>query len=106
MANPNPSPETRFGPGCPPGPGRPRSKPITDRLRERLADPALIDELIDRWIAMVRDGDVRALKELLLRLEGRPDGPEKSDLPLTVADAIRALDQVERALGVSPPTEE
>lgn len=78
MANPNPSPETRFRPGGPPGPGRPRSKPLTDRLRERLEEiaqggdgRALADELVDRWIEMIRAGDGSALRELLTRVEGK-----------------------------------
>lgn len=76
MANPNPSPGTRFKDGCPPGPGRPRTKPLTDRIRARLEEPgadgrALADELVDCWADAIRAGDTAALRTLLERIEGK-----------------------------------
>lgn len=109
MANPNPSPGTRFGEGNPGGPGRPRSRPLTDRLRERLGDAqpdgrTLADALVDAWIELIRGGGkeaVGAIKEALLRLEGRPSepqsaGPAVADL---VAEAERRAEErrVERS---------
>ena len=76
MSNPNPSPETRFKPGGPPGPGRPRSRPLTDRIRERLeaavpGNRTEADLVVDRWLDMIRDHDASALRELLNRIEGK-----------------------------------
>jgi hypothetical protein len=66
MANPDPSPSTRFAPGVSGNPaGRPKTKPLTDRLREILADPAEVDRVVRSWIDGAAEGDVGALRTLL-----------------------------------------
>lgn len=112
MANPNPSPATRFRPGGPPGPGRPRSKPLTDRLRERLEQiatggdgdgRALADELVDRWVELIRSGDGAALRELLNRVEGKVTDRVEHEGEVTIrvefadADEPDALDHAAEA---------
>jgi hypothetical protein len=72
---PFPNPSTQFQPGHPGGPGRPRTKPITDRLREALEvvgddGRSMADAVIDRWFQMIADGEVSALREMLDRTEG------------------------------------
>jgi hypothetical protein len=71
MANPNPSPATRFRDGHKGGPGRPRSKPLTDRLREVLDDPGQVDRIVRRWVELAEAGDASALRQLLDRVEGK-----------------------------------
>lgn len=83
MANPNPSPATRFKPGNRANPGgRPKGRSLTSRLREALeaelpngkqrAD-ALINELI--LLALGRGtGDRQAIKDIFDRVDGKvPD---------------------------------
>lgn len=109
MANPNPSPATRFQPGNTGGPGRPRTRPLTDRLRERLEEVqpdgrTLADRLVDRWIELI-DGDpksaVVAIKEALVRLEGKPSEPQPTGTSLAdlVAEAEHRAEErrLERA---------
>jgi hypothetical protein len=72
---PFPNPDTQFKPGCPPGPGRPRTKPLTDRLREALEvvggdGRSMADAVVDQWLTMIADGQIAALRELLDRVEG------------------------------------
>lgn len=93
----------RFADGNPGGPGRPRSKPLTDRLRERIEQEqpdgrTLADWLVDSWIAAIQAGGkeaVAALKEALLRLEGRPAEPQSSGSSLAdlVAEAERRAEE-------------
>jgi hypothetical protein len=71
MANPNPSPRTRFRPGNPGGPGRPRLSAITVELRRQLGDEATAEALARLWLARVLAGDFRYLKALLDRVEGK-----------------------------------
>lgn len=90
MANFNPSPETRFRPGCAAGPGRPRTRPITDRLRARLEGTAdegsspAIDRIIDQWLGMIFEGNSGALRELLNRLEGKVSDRVEHDGEVTI----------------------
>jgi hypothetical protein len=78
-----PNKSTQFRPGNPGGPGRPRKRPITERLIEQLAatryegwefapGETVADLVAQRWIHLIIDEqDVTALRELLARLEGR-----------------------------------
>src|SRR5579859_3297836 len=80
---PFPNKSTQFQPGNPGGPGRPRKRPITERLIEQLAatkydgwilEPGetVADLVAQQWIRLViTEQDVTALRELLARLEGR-----------------------------------
>jgi Family of unknown function (DUF5681) len=73
---PFPNRDTQFQPGQSGNPsGRPRTKPITDRLREALEEIGddgrpLAEAVMRQWLSMVADGDVSALRELLDRVEG------------------------------------
>jgi hypothetical protein len=72
MANADPSPDTRFRPGRSGNPsGRPRSRPLTDRLREILDDPAEVDKVVRAWLDAAGTGDSGAVRTLLERLEGK-----------------------------------
>jgi hypothetical protein len=90
MPNPNPSPETRFQPGCAPGPGRPRTKPITDRLRARLegaipdGTSPTIDLIVDQWFEMIAGHNSGALREMLDRLEGKVTDRVEHDGEVTI----------------------
>lgn len=108
MANPNPSPATRFKSGGPPGPGRPKSKPLTDRIRQRLEEAGgdgrvVADELVDHWLAMIREGDAGALRELIVRLEGKVSDRVEHEGAVTIrveyadADGPDAHDQAAEA---------
>ena len=70
-----PNPETQFKRGWSGGPGRPKTKAITDLLREELE---LVDQnglsvarrVVKQWLEMIADGQIAALRELLDRVEG------------------------------------
>jgi hypothetical protein len=72
-----PRSDTQFQPGTSGNPGgRPRAKPITDRLRVKIEEIgedecSFADAIVDQWLSMIADGDSGALKELVARLEGR-----------------------------------
>lgn len=88
MPNPNPEPHPEnlrpFPPGVSGNPGgRPKSKPITDRLRDRLERPArealrlddgatLADVIALRMAKAAAEGDFKYVRELLDRVEGKP----------------------------------
>lgn len=95
MANPNPSPATRFKPGQAPGPGRPRgSVSITSRLRAQLeretrdkaGNPTgrqVADVLASVLLDRALKGDLRAAREVVLRIDGRvPVAPPPPPEPL------------------------
>lgn len=73
---PFPNSATQFQPGQSGNPsGRPRTKPITDRLREALEvvgedGRSMADAVVAHWLTMVADGEVPALREMLDRVEG------------------------------------
>lgn len=55
--------------------GRPRTKPITDRVRDALEEIGedgrpLAAAVVREWLQMIVDGDLAALRELLDRVEG------------------------------------
>lgn len=50
--------------------GRPKS-PLTDRLREKLDDPSVLDEVVDALIVAAAMRDVGALRTLWERIEGK-----------------------------------
>jgi hypothetical protein len=80
MANPIPSPETRFKPGRDwrgnPG-GRPKRLLITSLLAEaleRVVDArgtTVADLVVQAWISAARAGDIKAIHEMLDRVEGK-----------------------------------
>jgi hypothetical protein len=84
VANPNPSPATRFKKGDIPNPGgRPRGRSVTARLRDLLDRPApgadgkkkrggppAADALAEVILRAALDGDFRFVKEVLDRTEG------------------------------------
>lgn len=96
--NPSPSPNGaigraaggRFAQGNPGGPGNPYARQIAE-LRASLLDgitPADMRAVAEALVAKARDGDVRAIKELLDRTLGKPQE----------ADLIERLDQLEARL--------
>ena len=78
MANPWPSPATRFRPGQSGNPnGRTPGKGIGAVLREKLAEPddegrTPADRIADAMIALAVKGDVRAASFISDRAEGKP----------------------------------
>jgi hypothetical protein len=85
-----PNPDTQFKPGWAGGPGRPRKRPLTDLLAEKLGqdsgDGTTWDErIVTAWVEAAAAGDVAALKELLNRIEGKvPDKLVTSDRSVVV----------------------
>jgi hypothetical protein len=86
MANPNPSPATRFKKGQVANPaGRPKAKTLSELARQKLfgLDPnnpettTLAEQIVDSWIASARAETMEAIKELLNRTEGKV--PEKRE---------------------------
>lgn len=68
---PFPNPATQFRPGQSGNPsGRPK-KPLTDRTREKLDDPEVLDEIVDALIVAAATGDVAAQRLLWERIEGK-----------------------------------
>jgi hypothetical protein len=51
--------------------GRPKSKPITDKLLEVLEDPKQLEVLVRVWLKSAQKGSVMHLREILDRVEGR-----------------------------------
>jgi hypothetical protein len=70
MANPNPSPATRFRPGRSGTPGGTARDPLTGALREQLTDEAL-DAIVGALIALARAGSLEAIEMIWDRLEGK-----------------------------------
>jgi hypothetical protein len=62
----------RWKPGQSGNPGgRPKSKPITDKLLEVLEDPKELEALVRVWLKSARKGSIMHLREILDRVEGR-----------------------------------
>jgi hypothetical protein len=62
----------RWKPGQSGNPGgRPKSKPITDKLLEVLEDPKQLEALVRVWLKNAQKGSVTHLREILDRVEGR-----------------------------------
>jgi hypothetical protein len=62
----------RWKPGQSGNPGgRPKSKPITDKLLEVLEDPKECEALVRVWLKNAQKGSVTHLREILDRVEGR-----------------------------------
>ena len=81
MANPNPSPETRFQPGNTSGKGAPRGPRITTRLLKLLEERKSDEDVAEVWLAAAlgdeemlrgRKPNFAFFKELLDRVEGKP----------------------------------
>lgn len=102
MANPDPSPGTRFRPGCQPGPGRPRgSLSLTELLRHALESRRLLGEkmphrrtvaeqLVEQMIRHAMEGRGAYMKEIM----DRNDGPIVVGTPGDDIDEI--LDEADR----------
>lgn len=86
MANPNPSPSTRFQPGNPGG-GRHKGELLATKLSRRLATElkpgsgrTIADGLIDRLVQIAakgKDADaLQAIKEIFMRHDGKVPEPE------------------------------
>jgi hypothetical protein len=79
VANPDPSPSTRFGPGNAANPGgRPKGRSLTAILRDALDSESpehpgrtVGEVLVERLLTLTRD-DRRAIKDVFDRTEGRP----------------------------------
>jgi hypothetical protein len=88
---------TQFKPGQSGNPGgRPKTKPITEALRELLASvgPVLGEKtnaqsLADRLLVMALNGDLSAIRELADRVEGKVNttfsGPDGGGIPLDLS---------------------
>jgi hypothetical protein len=70
MANPNPSPATRFRPGHRGGPGGRLRDPLTRAMRER-STPEDIDAIVRTLIDLARAGNLQAIQMIWDRLEGK-----------------------------------
>jgi hypothetical protein len=51
--------------------GRPKRKPLTDKLLEVLEDPKELEALVRVWLKSAQKGSVMHLREILDRVEGR-----------------------------------
>ncbi len=83
MANPDPSPETRFPPGiCPNPAGRPKGSGIRARLRAAVAaalaedpDRTTADKIVDRLLLIATRGDDavarQAIKDVIEQVDGK-----------------------------------
>lgn len=77
MANPNPSPATRFRPGNNANPnGRPKGSSITARIRARCAQESgngktIAERIGDRFVAEALSGKFPFAKEVLDRVDGK-----------------------------------
>jgi hypothetical protein len=55
--------------------GRPKSKPLTDKLLEALSDPKVCEALVLAWVKGAQKGSIMHLREILDRVEGRVPQP-------------------------------
>lgn len=81
----------RFAPGNPGGPGNPFASKV-GRLRSALFEAVTEDDIrqiAERLVKMAKDGDLAAIREVLLRTLGRP----------TEHDLLERLERLERTLG-------
>lgn len=101
---PFPNPESQFAPGQSGNPGgRPKGRSITALIRELLDAPAsdrngspivgktVGDQVAEALLREARSGDVRAIKELLDRTEGRTRVAEPEGLGANAVDAWQEL---------------
>ena len=105
---PFPNIATQFRPGNPGGPGRPRTRRVTDLLVEQLPRPnkkglTLAEEVRDLWIAEVRSGNFKALQELLNRTEGK--APQQIELTAELNHRDADLPAILAALGLGSGAE-
>jgi hypothetical protein len=94
VANPNPSPETRFKPGNPGGPGRkPGTKMLSTLLREALAEADEDDAkaIVRALIREARTGSIAHIKEVFDRTDGKATEADDDDRH---ADAQQLLDRI------------
>jgi hypothetical protein len=68
----NPENLTPWKPGQSGNPGgRPKRKPLTDKLLEVLEDPKQLEVLVRVWLKQAQKGSIMHLREILDRVEGR-----------------------------------
>ena len=91
-----PSPEVGKATQCKPGEsgnpgGRPKSKPITDLLRELLEeDPQMARDIAKKLLQLAKKGSLGHFKEMTDRIEGPvvQQQESKADVMLKVAECI------------------
>lgn len=71
MANPNPSPATRFKKGNPGGPGAPRGPRWTTKLIHLIEESGAEKAILKVWLKAILEGDYRYFKEFLERVDGK-----------------------------------
>lgn len=103
-----PSKKDQFQPGNPGGPGRPRTRRISDLILDQLGKPnkkgvTLAEEVRDIWLAAVRSGNFKALQELLNRTEGK--APQQIELTADVNHRDADLPAILAALGLGSGSE-
>lgn len=88
MANPNPSPATRFRAGDSGNPrGRPKRKLVTEALAKELArrvahgEPTQAQQAAETLVGLMLKGDVAAAKLVLSYVEGLPMQPVEHSGP-------------------------
>jgi hypothetical protein len=84
--------------------GRPKFQPLSERLHEAIegldADgKAIADKIVQKWIELILEGDISALRELLNRLEGRAPLHITADVHHDTETDVIELDAIIRALG-------
>ena len=118
MANPNPSPRSRFKLGGPPGPGRPKgSLSLKDLLRIALEGSEILGEAtpdgrpVAVWFveAMVKHGmggNGSYMREIMDRIDGpipRAEGAPEGDIDAILDEADRiATDRERSTFGRAP----
>jgi hypothetical protein len=94
MANPNPSPRTRWKKGQSGNPGGRRTQPLTTALRAKVT-PEVAEQIVDVAISQALAGDAVARAWLADRLEGkavaRTEQGEPGDFGISLQDVRRAI---------------
>jgi len=108
VANPNPSPSTRFKLGWEGGPGRPKGLSLTTLIKQRLADNQLFDErtpdgrtnaewLVDCMIKQAMKGNPAYMKEIMDRNDGKT--PDPVDTAEVTMESIAEMERIDECIG-------
>lgn len=91
MANPNPSPSTRFKPGHSGGPGGPgKGRRATSELLKLIEERGADRAIAVKWLQEILQGDFRYFQAFLDRTEGKvTDLPDHKPEISALADAMR-----------------